>query len=515
MNNSKLTRTESGFTWKPTKDLTYEIEPRNPRKSNYVVALYHGGELIYRTSINLDWDQKRVSFAKKCEGVDRKQVERQLVELSDLLKRVETKPAAPEPKTPEDYIDDDNLTEAEMDDIARFLRNPDMVSEILDDFAALGHVGENQNKLLAYLVGTSRLTEEPLSLIVQGESGAGKSHLVETLKEMMPPEVVKFWSRVTSKALYHMPEEALAHKLVIMAEREGGEDSDYSIRTLQSEKQLVLETTVKDEATGGFQTVLKTVLGPIAYVETTTRDWLNPENTSRCFVIDPDTSPCQTQLIAHYLKSVHAGRGISPEERERMRRKHRNAQRSLAPGKARIPFVDAISYPTDSVTTRREFPRLLQLIGISALLHQFQRDGKELGDGTIEVEASIDDYRVAYRLACDLLSRVDRGLDHRSRQLLDTCRKVEVDEGMGDKPDPQGYHITLDALVEATTWSRSTVDRYVHKLVDQGFLEPKHEDGARGYTARYRVKEKVNEPTQGIPRPEEVEAAWKGSTPDD
>lgn len=515
MDSPKLTRTESGFTWKPTQDLTYEIQPRNPKKSTYVVGLYRGEKLVYRGSISLDWDQNRVSFAKKCGGVDQKLIERHLVSLSDLLKRTEAVLVGPEAKTPEDYIDEDNLTEEEMDDIVRFLRNPDMVSEILDDFAALGHVGENQNKLLAYLVGTSRLTEQPLGLIVQGESGAGKSHLVETLKEMMPPEAVKFFSRVTPKALYYMPEGALVHKLVIMAEREGVGDSDYSIRTLQSEKQLVLEVPIKDELTSDFQTVKKTVRGPIAYVETTTRDWLNPENISRCFVINPDTSPYQTQLIAQYLKSVHAGRGITSEERERIRRKHRNAQRSLAFGKARIPFVDAISYPSDSVTTRREFPRLLQLIGVSALLHQFQREGKELADGTIEVEASIDDYRVAYRLACDLLSRADRGLDHRSKQLLDTCRMVQVDEAMGDKADPQGYHITLDALTEATGWSRSTVDRYIHKLEDRDFLEPKYEQGARGYTARYRVKEKVMEPTQGIPSPEEVEAAWKGSQADD
>jgi hypothetical protein len=56
-----------------------------------------------------------------------------------------------------------------------FLTNPDLFGEILADLHTLGLAGEEMNKLLCYLACVSRKLDDPLSLLIQSRSAAGKS----------------------------------------------------------------------------------------------------------------------------------------------------------------------------------------------------------------------------------------------------------------------------------------------------------------------------------------------------
>ncbi|HHQ49287.1 MAG TPA: hypothetical protein ENK19_10460 [Acidobacteria bacterium] len=72
--------------------------------------------------------------------------------------------------------------EPEIDEPSRraalaFLRRPDLFGQILADFEALGVVGEQSNKLVAYLAATSRKLDHPLAVLIQSSSAAGTSCL--------------------------------------------------------------------------------------------------------------------------------------------------------------------------------------------------------------------------------------------------------------------------------------------------------------------------------------------------
>ena len=56
-------------------------------------------------------------------------------------------------------------------------RHPDLAGEILRDMEKLGLIGEATNKLIGYLVMTSRKMPDPLALLTLSGSGAGKSLL--------------------------------------------------------------------------------------------------------------------------------------------------------------------------------------------------------------------------------------------------------------------------------------------------------------------------------------------------
>ena len=61
-----------------------------------------------------------------------------------------------------------------------------------------------QRIVCSYLIATSRLLPKPLSGIFRAQSGCGKSYLMECVAELMPPEEVHYFSRLTPQALYYV-----------------------------------------------------------------------------------------------------------------------------------------------------------------------------------------------------------------------------------------------------------------------------------------------------------------------
>ncbi|MEK7862845.1 MAG: DNA primase, partial [Chloroflexota bacterium] len=266
------------------------------------------------------------------------------------------------------------LTPAEREEALAFLRSPDLLGRIVADMEELGYVGEEHNKLIGYLVGVSRKDRYPLSAVVLSQSGAGKSALAEAIEKLTPPEDVLLFSRLTPQALYYMERTALVHKLVIIEERHGAAAADYPIRVLQSRQSLTQAVPVKDPATGNIRTKLLTVDGPIAYIETTTDATIHPENATRVFELFLDESRAQTVRVhALQKRAKRESQEARAKRIDGIRRRHHNAQRLLEPIEARVPFSDHLRFPADSLRTRRDHPRFLNLIAGVAYLHQKQR----------------------------------------------------------------------------------------------------------------------------------------------
>ena len=89
---------------------------------------------------------------------------------------------------------------------------------------------------------------DPLSAIVLSQSGAGKSGITEVIEKLTPPEDVVLLTRLTPQSLYYVEPGFLDQKLVIIEERYGSMEADYSIRVLQSRKKLIAAAPIKDPA---------------------------------------------------------------------------------------------------------------------------------------------------------------------------------------------------------------------------------------------------------------------------
>lgn len=108
------------------------------------------------------------------------------------------------------------MTAPEREEALAFLRRPDLVEAILLDMEALGYTGEDEGKLLAYLIGVSRKLSRPLSGIVQSQSGAGKSTLTDLVEMLAPPEGVVGYARLSAQALLYLKKDFLKHRLLIL-----------------------------------------------------------------------------------------------------------------------------------------------------------------------------------------------------------------------------------------------------------------------------------------------------------
>jgi DNA primase catalytic core len=67
-----------------------------------------------------------------------------------------------------------------------FLKSPDLLDQVLRDFEACGVVGEETNKLVGYLAAVSRKLDDPLAIVIQSSSAAGKSSLMESVLAFVP-----------------------------------------------------------------------------------------------------------------------------------------------------------------------------------------------------------------------------------------------------------------------------------------------------------------------------------------
>ena len=59
------------------------------------------------------------------------------------------------------------------------LHDPNLIQRIIKDVRKCGLVGEDTNALVAYLAATSRKTDDPLAVIIQSSSSAGKSSVMK------------------------------------------------------------------------------------------------------------------------------------------------------------------------------------------------------------------------------------------------------------------------------------------------------------------------------------------------
>jgi len=376
----------------------------------------------------------------------------------------------------------------------QFLKAPKLVELILADMESLGYMGEEEAKLLGYCVSVSRKLEKPMSAIIQSGSGAGKSYLAETIRALTPPEDVVFYSRLSQQALYHMPKDYLVHKLVELEERVGAESCDYQIRTLQSASILVQAIVVKDPATGQLHTRENEVLGPIAYIETTTSLRLNPENTSRCFEIPLDESPEQTRRIHQRQKALKSLERLSVSDtREKIQERHHNAQRILENVPVVIPYVHLLTFPDQWLRSRRDHDRFLHLIEVLAFLHQFQRPRK-VHHGVEYIEATTRDYRWAYFLAHRVLRNSMDELSRWGRELL-TYFETE-----------QPVWPTRRELREKLGWPDRRTREALEELVELEYLELQR--GPNNQLSFLLAGNPGTQTGQVLLSPDELEGRW-------
>ena len=363
------------------------------------------------------------------------------------------------------------LTDPERESALSLLRDPDLVGCVVADFERVGLVGEATNCVVGYLAAISRLLDQPLAVIVQSTSAAGKSALMDAVLGFVPDEHRVRFSAMTGQSLFYMGESDLAHKVLAISEEEGAERAAYALKLLQSEGELSIASTGKDTASGRLVTHTYSVTGPTAIMLTTTAIDIDEELLNRCVVLTVNEDRAQTQAIHVRQRHRHTLGGLlAANDRDAVIARHRNAQRLLAALPVVIPGAERLTFADTSTRTRRDHVKYLALIRAAALLHQHQRPRRTAttadGRSITYIEAAAADVELANRLAHDVLGQSLDELPPQTRRLLILLNAHVNAEATSREVDRTAVRFTRRQLRELFGWGDTQLKVHLARLVD-------------------------------------------------
>jgi GTPase SAR1 family protein len=340
--------------------------------------------------------------------------------------------------------------------------------------------------------------------VVFGDSSAGKSYLVNSICSLIPKEDLLILSSASTRSFEHASEEMLKHKFIVVQEIEGMEEVEPIIRIMQSEGRLSRLVPVKNEVTDKYESMHNDVECPACIITTTTRDRVHPENSTRIFELNVNQTPEQTAQI-HDLQRQKVTQEWAAIEKEQalVRVTHTNVQRLIKNLKAFIPFSKHISFPQDSLRSRRDFERFLSLIQAVALFRQFQKEVKRTAGNEEYIEADLEDYRVAFNLGMKLFAATFSPISERTKDVLKVCRQMKNETFTRDdikrKARELGIHVCEDRNMLARQLRFLCEDVEALELVE----------GSQGKTCVYRKINSTLEELNGdqislIPTPDQI-----------
>lgn len=426
--------------------------------------------------------KQRTFFIKECEHILGLSKDFLLKDFSRVLTEVEKAhdsflAGSLEPLE-EDYV----ISEEEEEEALQFLKDPDLIKKLLDDFEKLGYVGDDLNKVVVYLCCISRLLDDPLSVMIVSRSAAGKSSLQDAVLKLIPLSSQVKFTAMTGQSLFYMDEGSLEHKVLAVSENEGASRAGYALKTLDSEGELRIASTGKDPLTGKMKTHEYVVKGPTALLLTTTETELDYELGNRLITLTVDEDCRQTQRIHEQQRKDETLEGtLLKRKRKKTALKHQNVNRLLRKLTVVNPFAEKLTFITSKLRTRRDHKKYLRLIKAVTFLFQYQREVKSY-DGMDYIESSMEDIELAGDLAKEILSKSLDELSPPSRSLVEIIKELvqvkEIDEG-------EGVRFTRKELRDFSKWDHWQIRDHIRQLEDLEFIRAV--SGKKGQRYEYEL----------------------------
>jgi len=364
------------------------------------------------------------------------------------------------------------LSEAERKAAVAFLQQPGLLERTNEQIGQSGIVGETTNRLIMWLIFTSRLTHWPLHIVSFGSSGTGKSHLQEKVGELIPDEDRIEITALTENAFYYFDQAELGHKLILIEDLDGIWSALYPLRELQSKQRISKTVTIKDR-NGHTRTIHLKVHGPVSIAGCTTQESLYEDNANRSFLIYLDETADQDERIMDYQRKLSAGRIDVPAESQ-ARQLLQNVQRVLQPVSIRNPYAEQLQIPREVFKQRRSNAHYLAFIEVITFYKQYQRERKvDPATGEIYIETTLEDIREANELLREILLRKSDELNGATRNHLEALKAWLQQNG-----ESRFTHAGVRSRLRLPI---STVKRYHSALLQAGYIKRIADPTTRAY----------------------------------
>lgn len=346
---------------------------------------------------------------------------------------------------------------AEPKTIIEFLEQKNLLKSLNQLIEKSGIIGEENSRLLLFLITISYLNKNPLHALVQGSSGSGKTHIISRIADLMPQEDVLRFTRITESSLYNWGEFDLFQKIIIIEDLDGlKEDALYALREFISNQVLRSSVTIKDKK-GNNKSSHKIVKGQFSSLSATTKGETYEDNMSRSFLIAVDESKEQTQRIIAYQNKRNAGE-INPDKQQKAINFMQKLVRNLKDYEVINPYATKLNLPEKVHKIRRLNEMYQAVIKQVTFLHQHQR--KLTTDN--QLLTTIEDIEQATEILFEsIVLKVDE-LDGSLRQFYERLKKYVKNE----KQD-----FVLREIRQEFNISKTQMFRYIQTLTELDYIK--------------------------------------------
>jgi DNA primase len=338
-----------------------------------------------------------------------------------------------------------------------------------------GIVGEEKNRMVAYLVYTMRKQQNPLHVMFLGASGSGKTYLQEKISELIPDEDKIEITQITENALYYFKQHELQYKLIIFEDLDGALQVFYPLRELQTKRKISKTVTLKDSK-GNLKTITIVVEGPVCISGCTTKEKIYEDNANRCILLYIDMSKEQDKKIMEYHAAVESG-DIDQEKENQYKELFKNIQRVLRPIQVNNPYSKFITLPEAVFRPRRTITLLRGFIKAIAFYHQYQREVKKDKHGQLYIDVTYEDIEQGFYYMKDVLFSKSDELTKATREFLEMLKQLS------SQADTDTFNAKM--IREQLRMNPGNMKRYLSELVRYGYIKAngnRYRKGSYEYT---------------------------------
>ncbi|MCJ1808776.1 CHC2 zinc finger domain-containing protein [Flavobacterium covae] len=338
-----------------------------------------------------------------------------------------------------------------------FLKRKHLLKNLNIEIGKAGIVGEENSRMLLFLIIISYLNKSPLHALVQGSSGSGKTHIISRIADLMPQEDVLRFTRITESSLYNWGEFDLFQKVVIIEDLDGlKEDALYALREFISNQVLRSSVTIKDKK-GNNKSSHKIVKGQFSSLSATTKGETYEDNMSRSFLIAVDESKEQTARIIEYQNKRNAGE-IDPNESQKAIGFIQSMVRNLKVYEVINPYATQLHLPEKVHKIRRLNEMYQAVIKQVTFLNQYQRKLTNNNQLITEIEDIEQATEVLFE---SIILKVDE-LDGSLRQFFERLKKHVKNENQ---------EFILRDIRQDLGISKTQIFRYIQTLLELEYIK--------------------------------------------
>ena len=354
-----------------------------------------------------------------------------------------------------------HLSEEERKESLELLESENLLDKTNELIGQSGVIGEIDNRLIMFLIFCSRKRNQPLHVVSLGSSGTGKTHLQESIGNLIPEEEKIEITTLSENAFYYFGQQELKNKLILIEDLDGVLQALYPLRELQSKKKISKTIAFKNTK-GETRSIHITVEGPVCVAGCTTQESIYEDNANRSFLLYLDETPEQDEKIMEYQRKLSAGK-IDTISKQNAIKILQNSQRLLENIKVVNPYAEYLQLPKEILKPRRTNAHYLQFIEVVTYYSQYQRERKvDESTGEEYIETTIEDIRNANELLKEVLIRKSDLLTGNSRNQLEKFKSSLENLGQTFTNLQLRYNLKV---------TKTTAQRYLNQWQEVGLIK--------------------------------------------